>query len=116
MQPHCEQLGSPPNWQGVTRVFRSAEMVVVVLAKMQSRGDAGGCANSLIADAYMSSSGYTSRNRNSSAMAHVRSCTVRISGSTAPFCGVKILNQIRLVSFRRLQNLTNSSRRSEEHT
>jgi len=79
MQPHCEQSGSPPNWQGVTRVFKSAEMVVVVLAKMQSRGEAGGCANYLIADAYMSSSGYTSRNRNNSAIARARSCTVRIS-------------------------------------
>ena len=72
MQPHCEQSGSPPNWQGVTRVFRSAEMVVVVLAKMQSRGEAGGWANSLIAAGCMSSSGYSSRNRNSSAMARVR--------------------------------------------
>ena len=41
-QPHCEQSGLPPNWQGVMRLVRSAEMLVVVCAKMQSLGEAGG--------------------------------------------------------------------------
>ncbi len=48
MQPHCEQSGVPPNWQGVILVFRSAENVSVVRAKMQSFGDAGGFRNSSI--------------------------------------------------------------------
>jgi hypothetical protein len=32
-QPHCEQSGLPPNWQGVILLFRSAEIVWVVCAK-----------------------------------------------------------------------------------
>ena len=42
MHPHSAQTGRPPNWQGVTRVVRSAEMQVVACAKMHSRGDEGG--------------------------------------------------------------------------
>ena len=38
------QSGAPPNWHGVILVLRSAEIVVVVRAKMQSSGDAGGSA------------------------------------------------------------------------
>ena len=34
MQPHCEQSGLPPNWQGVMRCSKSAEMQLVVCAKM----------------------------------------------------------------------------------
>ena len=44
MQPQFSQSGAPPNWHGVIFVVRSAEMVVVVRAKMQSSGDAGGSA------------------------------------------------------------------------
>jgi hypothetical protein len=42
-QPHSAQTGRPPNRQGVTRVVRSAEMQVVVWAKMHSCGEDGGC-------------------------------------------------------------------------
>jgi len=42
MQPHCEQSGVPPNWQGVTRLLRSAVSESVVRAKMHSAGDRGG--------------------------------------------------------------------------
>ncbi len=48
MQPHREQSGSPPNWQGSTRVLKSAESVHVVWAKMQRSGDNGGDRNSSI--------------------------------------------------------------------
>src|SRR5581483_10176456 len=34
MHPHCEQSGSPPNWQGWILVFKSAETVSVEPAKM----------------------------------------------------------------------------------
>src|SRR5262249_23311461 len=44
MQPQCEQSGAPPNWHGVMRVSRSAEMLVVVRANTQSSGEAGGFA------------------------------------------------------------------------
>ncbi len=43
IQPHSEQTGRPPNWHGVMRVVRSAEMQVVVCAKMHCWGDVGGC-------------------------------------------------------------------------
>src|SRR5215467_5463455 len=42
MQPHCEQSGLPPNWHGLTRLFRSAVIVRVVFAKMHSVGFDGG--------------------------------------------------------------------------
>ena len=42
MQPHCEQSGVPPNWQGVIRVFKSAVSESVVRAKMHSAGERGG--------------------------------------------------------------------------
>ena len=42
MQPHCEQSGLPPNWQGVMRCSKSAEMHDVVCAKMQLSGPSGG--------------------------------------------------------------------------
>ena len=42
MQPQLLQSGAPPNWHGVICVVRSAEIVVVVRAKTQSSGDAGG--------------------------------------------------------------------------
>src|SRR3974390_2973393 len=109
-QPHCEQSGVPPNWQGVIRVFRSAEIESVVRAKMQSRGDAGGLRNSSIILLGIPITGYLSRNRISSSVARLRWAGVRISGATAPTCGVKRLNQIRLVSLRAFQNRTNSSR------
>ena len=41
-QPQLLQSGAPPNWHGVILVVRSAEIVVVVRAKRQSSGDAGG--------------------------------------------------------------------------
>ena len=41
--PHWLQSGWPPNWQGVMRVWSSAEMVSVVRAKMHSFGLWGGC-------------------------------------------------------------------------
>ena len=44
MQPQLLQSGVPPNWHGVIFVFRSAETVVVVRAKMHSSGDCGGSA------------------------------------------------------------------------
>src|SRR6476469_351897 len=40
--PQLLQSGAPPNWHGVILVLRSAEIVVVVRAKRQSSGDAGG--------------------------------------------------------------------------
>src|SRR5580693_7977228 len=42
MQPHCSQSGSPPNWQGVIFVFKSADTVFVVRAKIHSAGLLGG--------------------------------------------------------------------------
>ena len=42
MQPQLEQSGVPPNWHGVMRVSRFAEMHSVVRAKMHSAGDDGG--------------------------------------------------------------------------
>ncbi|MGC1595169.1 MAG: hypothetical protein WA774_07425, partial [Candidatus Acidiferrales bacterium] len=38
MHPQDAQSGFPPNWQGVIIVFRSAESVWVVIAKMHSSG------------------------------------------------------------------------------
>jgi hypothetical protein len=38
------QSGAPPNWHGVILVVKSAEMVDVVRAKMQSSGLSGGLA------------------------------------------------------------------------
>src|SRR5207253_5288978 len=38
MQPHCEQSGLPPNWQGLSWVLRSAVIDRVVLAKTQRCG------------------------------------------------------------------------------
>ena len=42
IQPHSAQTGLPPNWHGLTRVFRSAERQVVSRAKVQSLGERGG--------------------------------------------------------------------------
>jgi hypothetical protein len=42
MQPHSEHTGLPPNWHGVTRVFKSAETQTVLRAKMHSEGESGG--------------------------------------------------------------------------
>ena len=44
MQPQLLQSGVPPNWHGVIRVVRSAEIVVVVRAKTHSSGESGGFA------------------------------------------------------------------------
>src|SRR6185312_18612 len=44
-QPHEEQSGWPPYWQGVTAVFKSAERTFVVNANTHSFGPAGGVAN-----------------------------------------------------------------------
>ena len=44
MQPQLVQSGAPPNWHGVIRVVRSAEIDVVVRAKTHSSGDDGGLA------------------------------------------------------------------------
>jgi hypothetical protein len=41
MQPHREQSGVPTNWQGVTRLFKSAAGECVVRAKMHSAGARG---------------------------------------------------------------------------
>jgi hypothetical protein len=49
------QSALPPNWQGAILVLRSAEMVSVVWAKIQSRGLFGGLANWRISAALMSS-------------------------------------------------------------
>jgi hypothetical protein len=38
MHPHELQSGVPPNWHGMILVFRSADKVLVVCAKMQSLG------------------------------------------------------------------------------
>ena len=42
MQPHSEQTGRPPNWQGVIGVVKSEETHAVVWANMHSWGDEGG--------------------------------------------------------------------------
>ena len=42
MHPQFEQSGFPPNWHGAICRWKSAEMQVVVCAKMQSSGDSGG--------------------------------------------------------------------------
>ena len=42
MHPHCEQSGVPPNWHGVMRCSKSAEMQLVVSAKTHSSGLFGG--------------------------------------------------------------------------
>jgi hypothetical protein len=57
MQPHCSQSGSPPNWQGVIGVERSAEIVSVVRAKMHSLGFLGGEAISRMSAFGISKSG-----------------------------------------------------------
>ena len=41
MHPQLLQSGAPPNWQGVIRVVKSAEIEVVVRAKTHSSGDDG---------------------------------------------------------------------------
>ena len=41
---HWLQSGAPPNWHGLILVSKSAETQVVVLAKTQSSGEAGGLA------------------------------------------------------------------------
>src|SRR5690348_18511547 len=48
IQPHCEQSGFPPNWQGSTFLCKSADKASVVLAKMHCAGELGGERNSLI--------------------------------------------------------------------
>src|SRR3954466_11543010 len=83
-QPHCEQSGLPPNWHGVTTVFRSAEITVVVCAKIQSSGDVGGIPQSLICASNMSSFGDAVRRRRSSATHCVRFVGERISAATSP--------------------------------
>jgi hypothetical protein len=45
MHPQDAQSGFPPNWHGVIIVFKSAERVWVVSAKMHSSGLCGGEAN-----------------------------------------------------------------------
>src|SRR5262245_11065752 len=41
-QPQLAQSGAPPNWHGVIRVAKSADMVVVVRANRHFCGDSGG--------------------------------------------------------------------------
>src|ERR1700755_1447464 len=94
IQPHCSQSGSPPNWQGVILVERSAETIMVVRAKIHSSGVLGGEEISLMTISGISSTGYFFRSPYSSAMMTARWAGVRISGSVAPRCGVKRLNQI----------------------
>ena len=111
MQPHCEQSGVPPNWQGVIFVFRSAEYVSVVWAKMQSLGDAGGFRNSSIMRVMHIDQGI--------ALPQIHQLfndpfpLVPASESLvqlAPCCGVNKLNQMRFVSLCALQNRVKSSR------
>src|SRR6476646_12229560 len=54
IQPHREQSGVPPNWQGSTFVRKSADNERVVVAKIHRSGDAGGVRNSLITPSSMS--------------------------------------------------------------
>jgi hypothetical protein len=82
----------------------------VVLAKIHSAGLLGGEAISLINESGMSSAGYFTRNRLSSAIVEALCEAVSISGSVAPICGVKRLNQTFAISGRQLQKLRNSSR------
>src|SRR5438067_8690811 len=110
IQPHCEQSGSPPNWQGTTWLLRSAEMVCVVCAKMHSSGDDGGVRNSLINPSRMSSFGYFRRRNSISSTACMRCRTERISGDEAPFCGVNMLIHTRLISSFEHQNSRKSPR------
>ncbi len=42
--PQLAQSGLPPNWQGLIRVRKSAEMQLVICEKTHSSGDAGGVA------------------------------------------------------------------------
>lgn len=108
MQPQAAQSGLPPNWQGVTCDRKSAEIMPVVRAKTQSSGLCGGFANCSIMAFGMSSFGYSWRSFNISAIARARSSALNISGNWSPICGVKILNQIRLISGLGVQNSRNS--------
>src|SRR5579875_2626755 len=108
MQPHDSQSGFPPNWQGVTWVLRSADIVCVVNANTHSCGLCGGEANCRISPSGMSNFRNFWRNCSNSAMTWARSSGVRTSGNCSPFCGVKMLNQIFSTSGRGVQNSRNS--------
>lgn len=79
MHPHELQSGFPPNWQGVIFVFRSAEIVCVVSAKMQSSGLCGGVAICRIKPSGMSSFRNCLRSSIKSVMARARSSFLNIS-------------------------------------
>src|SRR5579864_374829 len=91
------------------RVFKSAETVHVDCAKMHSAGDLGGKRYSQIVSSFMSSFGNNGRKRIRSATTLRRCSGERISGATAPRCGVNSENQIRLASGTLSQNLRKDS-------
>src|SRR5271170_1883499 len=81
MQPHDSQSGRPPNWQGVISVFKSADNVLVVSAKIQSLGECGGEENWRMSASDMSNFGYRFRSSNKSEMTCFLSSGVSISGN-----------------------------------
>src|SRR4051812_29823215 len=95
------------------RVLRSAEIVCVVFAKVQSCGDCGGVRKLRIAPGRISTIGYDSRIRRSDSTAFSRNGQGIISLETSPRCGVYMLNQMRFTSGRFDQSSANSSRYPE---
>src|SRR5215471_13980432 len=84
MQPHSAQTGRPPNWQGVIRVAKSAEIHVHACAKMQVSGDFGGSKYPFKMMSDISSFGKEVRNRKSSRTAFDRSWGFRRSSESSP--------------------------------
>ena len=80
--------------------MRSAEIILVVLAKIGSLGPFEGEAISLITESGMSSTGHFRLNRFSYAIVEAFCVGISISVSAAPICSVKRLKQIFAISGR----------------
>ena len=88
MQPQRAQSGVPPNWHGVIRFSRSAEMHSVVCAKMQASGEDGGVGQGVdqaLGHLQLGIAGAQLVQRGDGA---ARSSAVRHSGDSSPTCGV----------------------------
>src|SRR5438132_5266789 len=94
MQPQLLQSGAPPNWHGVMRVSKSAEMQRVVFANTHSSGDCGGFAYTSINPVGAKSFGYRRRSAIKSVTTRSRSAGLRRSTELSPICGVYRLTQI----------------------